>query len=260
MSFIEQVLVDPRGWKGYGYEMRRTSDPVEANIFVALVGDATIEKEFGATFKGFNVCKLTSPAIVALNRDNWNTPPATFAAGDPDRVAMYRAYAVNHEVGHALGLEKHAAPRTGEPCDVMVQQTRGTAPHGMCSANPWPTAQSRPVDPDAFKTLPAAEGTLGAVQKMIQRDAARLRGGGTAAAAERVEPDIERVERSRRIRVPIWTDPGSRVPTQMVRAQSDLLMRMLRDRYRQMYPERVPESKHEQLERLLAEARLRAAS
>ena len=87
--------------------------------------------------------------------------------GDLD---AYRSYAVNHEVGHALGMRHQPCPASGAPAPVMMQQSWSTSdddlsmldpqtiPHdgNVCVANPYPfpdavarrrpPASARPAD------------------------------------------------------------------------------------------------------------------
>lgn len=76
-------------------------------------------------------------------------------AGD---LGSYRAYAIGHEVGHALGEDHQPGPAPGAPAPVMMQQTYGPdnayvhqldqadpaghdavpANDDTCRPNPWP--------------------------------------------------------------------------------------------------------------------------
>jgi hypothetical protein len=49
---------------------------------------------------------------------------------------LYRAYLVNHEVGHRLGHGHSHCHGAGRPAPVMMQQSKGI---GACTANPWPS-------------------------------------------------------------------------------------------------------------------------
>lgn len=63
---------------------------------------------------------------IYLNLDNYKTPPSKYTGTKTE----YRAYVVQHELGHALFGKQHdeetdSDPKTGE-CSVMFQQTLGT--------------------------------------------------------------------------------------------------------------------------------------
>ncbi len=55
-------------------------------------------------------------------------------------LATYRLYAVNHEVGHALGHNHANQCLASGLAPVMMQQTIGdkTASGQICQSNPWP--------------------------------------------------------------------------------------------------------------------------
>ncbi|HHV21696.1 MAG TPA: DUF3152 domain-containing protein [Propionibacterium sp.] len=68
---------------------------------------------------------------VNLNGIRWETGIPDYAGDLPG----YRAYLVNHEVGHYLGYGHESCPGPGKPAPVMMQQTKGLK---GCARNPWP--------------------------------------------------------------------------------------------------------------------------
>jgi hypothetical protein len=72
-----------------------------------------------------------SGARVVINVARW-------AHGIPDYgddLPQYRQYAINHEVGHALGHGHEKCPGAGQLAPTMQQQTFGLL---GCTKNPWP--------------------------------------------------------------------------------------------------------------------------
>jgi hypothetical protein len=76
------------------------------------------------------------PSRIFFDKQNWDFVPAAFRGSK----AVYRAYLINHEIGHAAFRLDHASQRAtpGQRCRVMYQQTKGT-PATLCDANPWPS-------------------------------------------------------------------------------------------------------------------------
>jgi hypothetical protein len=68
---------------------------------------------------------------VIVNDARWLTAIPDYGAS----LEVYRAYAVNHEVGHQLGYGHEACVQPGKPAPVMQQQTYGL---NGCLANSWP--------------------------------------------------------------------------------------------------------------------------
>lgn len=67
---------------------------------------------------------------VVVNTDRWLYMTPTY-----DDLAEYRAYLINHEVGHYLGLGHVGCPGAGERAPVMMQQSIDL---GGCVRNAWP--------------------------------------------------------------------------------------------------------------------------
>lgn len=126
---VDAVLADERGWTGAA---GTTFDRVEAaaDLRVRLASPDTTDRLCAPLVtRGQVSCR--NGDLVVLNAVRW-------AVGVPHyggRVAEYRRYVVNHEVGHALGRGHVSCPAPGAPAPVMVQQT-----HGLqgCRPNPWP--------------------------------------------------------------------------------------------------------------------------
>ncbi len=99
-------------------------------------------------------CYRKSLGRVLINLARWVRGAKAYGAD----MTGYRQYAINHEVGHALGNQHVGCPAPGAPAPVMMQQTFGLSntylanlnraepgaatkvrPDGaVCRPNPWP--------------------------------------------------------------------------------------------------------------------------
>jgi hypothetical protein len=81
-------------------------------------------------------CFDDADARVVLNVARWVRGAQAYASD----ITTYRLYAVNHEVGHALGHNHSHECLPGGLAPVMMQQTIGlrTAAGTICQPNPWP--------------------------------------------------------------------------------------------------------------------------
>ena len=87
-------------------------------------------------------------------------------------IDSYRAYAVNHEVGHALGNRHQPCPANGAPAPIMMQQSWSTsdddlaildpqtipADGNVCVANPYPYPDVTAVPTPRPRRRPADRG------------------------------------------------------------------------------------------------------
>ena len=68
---------------------------------------------------------------VALNSGRWLEGTDSW----PGPLDDFRRYAVNHEVGHAIGHGHVSCTGAGQPAPVMMQQSKGLE---GCLPNGWP--------------------------------------------------------------------------------------------------------------------------
>lgn len=123
---VVRVLSDPRSWDR---ALRRVESG--GSFRVVLATPETTDRlcrplDTGGIFS----CYMRGRAV--LNHARW-TEGSQYYGSD---LASYRAYMINHEVGHALGRGHAHCPGPGRPAPVMAQQTKGL---DGCTPNPWPT-------------------------------------------------------------------------------------------------------------------------
>jgi len=130
---VEKVLGDSRSWIADGKTKFQRVPKGSAHDFVIyLASPATSEKMCAAG--GLHTERYTScriPGQVIINLARWLTAIPDYNAP----LDVYQAYAINHEVGHQLGLYHEACPGKGQLAPVMQQQTYGLR---GCVANSWP--------------------------------------------------------------------------------------------------------------------------
>jgi hypothetical protein len=131
---VEEILSDPRSWTaGATVRFQRVAEGTEANFTIYLASPATSERMCrtdGLNTDRYTNCRLHDGRVI-INTARWLTAVVNYGAP----LADYRAYAVNHEVGHQLGYGHEACPGPGRPAPVMQQQTlalAGCLPYG------WP--------------------------------------------------------------------------------------------------------------------------
>ncbi|MBB4766619.1 DUF3152 domain-containing protein [Amorphoplanes digitatis] len=143
---VDRILGDPRSWiAGRRFRFQRVPHPADAEFTIFLASAGTSERmcaRGGLRTEGFTSCRL--PGQVIINHDRWRYAVPDYGAP----LRTYRAYAINHEVGHQLGHGHEACAGRGEPAPVMMQQTYGLK---GCVANSWPYLHGRryagnPVD------------------------------------------------------------------------------------------------------------------
>lgn len=133
-------LLDPRGWQGVDHvrfvqlsaaELAKGRTPT---VYITLASPKTVDKLCAPlSTKGEWSCGRYGRAV--LNYERWALGVPYFN-GD---LTTYRAYLVNHEVGHLLGHGHQHCAAPGAYAPVMQQQSMGLQ---GCKPWPWP---SRPA-------------------------------------------------------------------------------------------------------------------
>ena len=130
---IAAVLADERGWQGPAdVVFHRVAVPAEAEFTISIGSPPTVDELcLPAKTGGLWSCRIGPE--VALNSDRWLHATPTY-----DDLAEYRAYMINHEVGHFLGHGHAACPADGSPAPVMLQQSIDLQ---GCTPNAWPAGE-----------------------------------------------------------------------------------------------------------------------
>lgn len=127
---IQAVFDDPRGWAGYGRtSFRAVTAETEDTLAIYLAAPDSAQT-LCAPLDIERKWNCRNGNDVVLNTDRWLYMTPTY-----HDLAMYRAYLVNHEVGHFLGQGHVACPAEGRAAPVMMQQSIEL---DGCVPNAWP--------------------------------------------------------------------------------------------------------------------------
>ena len=126
---VDAALADPRSWTAPGDVALQRVDG-DAEVVIRLATPATVD-QLCLPLRTNGIFSCHSNGSVNLNVMRWQQG----AEGWPLPMSEYRAYMVNHEVGHSLGHGHTGCPGAGAVAPVMMQQTKGLE---GCTANAWP--------------------------------------------------------------------------------------------------------------------------
>lgn len=131
---VHAILNDPRGWTGYkGASFAAVADPSQADLVIHIASPPTTNR-MCAPLKVGGKWSCAVQSKVVLNSDRWLLMTPTY-----DDLTEYRAYMVNHEVGHFLGRGHVSCPKAGAVAPVMLQQSISLE---GCRPNAWPATPS----------------------------------------------------------------------------------------------------------------------
>ena len=130
------ALLDRRGWQGVDKVRFVQVTPGQGSNgsrpeLTVLVASPVQVNKLCAPLPTHGDTSCDTSAHVVLNYKLWMRGVPYFKG----QLAQYRAYMVNHEVGHALGHGHQVCSRKGAFAPVMLQQTLGLQ---GCKPWPWP--------------------------------------------------------------------------------------------------------------------------
>ena len=133
-GLVDSTLADPRSWVGSGSYTLQRIDSGTPSFRISLTSQLTAR---GSELCGWEIhyeasCYARNVQRVAINDARWARGAVSF---DGDRGA-YRAYAINHEVGHALGYSHQPCATNGGLAPVMMQQSWSTSNNDLATLNP----------------------------------------------------------------------------------------------------------------------------
>ena len=150
---VSETLANPKSWTHNPQFAFTRIDSGEPDFRVSLSSPMTVREGCGYDIQVeascFNPAYADGQPRVFINEARWVRGAVPFQ-GD---VGSYRQYLINHEVGHAIGYQRHeSCPEDGELAPIMMQQTFSTnnndaarfdpetvRPDGKtCRFNPWP--------------------------------------------------------------------------------------------------------------------------
>ncbi|MEW2481110.1 DUF3152 domain-containing protein [Mycobacterium sp. NPDC051198] len=153
---VSETLANPKSWTHNGlFAFTRVDETsgVEPDFRVSLTSPMTVREGCGYDIELESSCYNPSydghQPRVFVNEARWVRGAVPFQ-GD---IGSYRQYLINHEVGHAIGYQRHeACEANGKLAPIMMQQTFSTSnddaakfdpgtvtADGLtCKFNPWP--------------------------------------------------------------------------------------------------------------------------
>ena len=125
---VDTTLADPRSWTADG-SVAFQRVPSGGQVRIVLATPATVD-QLCLPLDTAGIYSCHQGGTVALNSMRWFQGADTW----PGPLDEFRHYAVNHEVGHAIGHGHEYCPGAGQPAPIMMQQSKGLE---GCLPNGW---------------------------------------------------------------------------------------------------------------------------
>ncbi|MDQ6658734.1 MAG: DUF3152 domain-containing protein [Actinomycetota bacterium] len=131
-SDVDAALADPRSWIGGEQLTLQRVDTGTPSFRVSLTSPITLRGSCGYGINLESSCYNRSIGRVLINDSRWVRGAVSFN-GD---LGSYRVYAINHEVGHALGYGHQPCGQNGGLAPVMMQQSFSTSDDELFALDP----------------------------------------------------------------------------------------------------------------------------
>ena len=153
---VSETLANPKSWTHnpqFAFTRIDAATGGQPDFRVSLSSPMTVREGCGYDIQleasCYNPAYLDGQPRVFINEARWVRGAVPFQ-GD---VGSYRQYLINHEVGHAIGYQRHeSCAANGELAPIMMQQTFSTnnndaarfdpgtvkPDNKTCRFNPWP--------------------------------------------------------------------------------------------------------------------------
>lgn len=126
---IVAILGDPRSWIATGRVRFRLVDDA-ADVRIRIATPATVDARCHPLRTG-GTLSCRNGRSLHINSNRWDGATTFWTAP----LSTYRAYLINHEMGHYLGNGHRSCPGRWQLAPVMQQQTKSLA---GCRENGWP--------------------------------------------------------------------------------------------------------------------------
>jgi hypothetical protein len=135
VALAAPLVVHPLGWNKYGHDLTIVDTDAGSDIDVMLTPEHVMNAKFPRfAHQRLSVCNMLTKHIF-INETRW-------LRRIPDQsqltLPQYRAYVLQHEVGHALGKGHRKCRGRGRRTPVMMQQTLGC---DECTPYPFPSEE-----------------------------------------------------------------------------------------------------------------------
>lgn len=134
---IARILSDPRGWQAEGRVRFVPVTPDRAQVRFVIASPSRVD-QMCRPLRTLGYLSCRQGRYIVMNAARWQGAMPHWHAGLPE----YRAYLVNHEMGHALGHGHAGCGGAGRLAPVMMQQTKSLR---GCQGNGWPFPARRPA-------------------------------------------------------------------------------------------------------------------